>query len=515
MSRPPLTLQRALVIGASTLVALALLVMSVATVTALRAFVYDRLDEQVQGGLMIAGAPRDGGHGQSPQSDATGGAATPDPSPSSRAGRGPSPRIGSLQLLVGEDGSAQYSSYTRSDGTVVTLSAAQIATLVADVPTDGVPVTADLGGDLGAFRVAARDVNGSTVFSGISLADSVATTSALTTILVAVGAVTLVVAIAGLSFLVRRALRPLDRVAAVAQRVSGLSLGRGDVDIPDRVAEADTDPRTEVGRVGASLNDLLGHVQAALAARAHSENELRRFIADASHELRTPLASVRGYAQLTLSGPEPMSSTQQRSLERIESESRRMTTLVEDLLLLARLDAGQRLRVDDVELPLLAIDAVSDAQTVDREREWRLDVASDDPLTVPGDEDRLRQVVANLLRNAHTHTPPGTVVTTSIRRDADQAILSVTDTGPGIDPAVADTLFERFARGDRARNRDAGSTGLGLSIAQAIVLAHGGSIDVQSRPGETTFTVRLPAFRSPSAETDGELPGSQPVHKNA
>ncbi|MCT2084872.1 ATP-binding protein [Microbacterium enclense] len=499
MIRQPLTLQRALVIGASALVALALLIMSVATVAALRAFVYDRLDEQVQGGLMIVGGPRDGGHGLSSDTDG-GGSATPAPHPSSSTGgsvgRGPSPRVGSLQLLVTGDGSAQVSGYTRSDGTVVALSAAQIAILRTDVPTDGVPVTADIGGDLGAFRVAARDINGSTVFSGISLADSAATTSALTTILVAVGAVTLLLAVAGLSFFVRRTLRPLDRVAAVAQRVSELSLGRGDVDIPDRVAQADTDPRTEVGRVGASLNGLLGHVQAALAARAHSENELRRFIADASHELRTPLASVRGYAQLTLTDPEPMSSTQRRSLERIEAEARRMTTLVEDLLLLARLDAGQGLRVDDVELPLVAIDAVSDAQAVDREREWRLDVASDDPLTVPGDEDRLRQVVANLLRNAHTHTPPGAVVTTAVLRDGDHAVLSVTDDGPGIDPVIADTLFERFARGDRARNRDAGSTGLGLSIAQAIVLAHGGSIEVRSRPGRTTFTVRLPALRS-------------------
>lgn len=507
MTRRPLTLQRALVIGTGALVAIALVIMSVATVASLRAFVYDRLDEQVVGGLMIAGGPRDGGHGSS-GTDGLGGsstdAATPAPSstPGGSTGRGPAPRVGSLQLVVDADGVAQASSYTRSDGTVVTLSDAQVAALAAGVPTDEIPVTVDLGGDLGAFRVAAREANGSTVFSGMSLADATATTSALTTILVAVGTVTLLAAIVGLSLLVRRALRPLDRVAAVAQRVSGLSLGRGEVDIPDRVAEADTDPRTEVGRVGASLNDLLGHVQAALAARAHSESELRRFIADASHELRTPLASVRGYAQLTLAGPEAMSSTQQRSLERIESEARRMATLVEDLLLLARLDAGQRLRVDDVELPLLAVDAVSDAQTVDREREWRLDVASDDPLTVPGDEDRLRQVVANLLRNAHTHTPPGTVVTTSISRDGEDAVLRVTDTGPGIDPVVADTLFERFSRGDRARNRDAGSTGLGLSIAQAIVLAHGGSLDVRSRPGETTFTVRLPAFRSSAPTAD-------------
>lgn len=482
MTRRPLTLQRALVLGASTLVAVAIITMSIATLTALRAFVYERLDEQVLGGLMIAGGHA--GNGERPD---RGAGADPD------GRRGPAPRIGSLQVVVDAEGTASSSSYPREDGTVVALSADQIATLTSQVATNEVPVSVDLGADLGAFRVAARVFDGTTVISGMSLSDATATTTALTTILAAVGAVTLIAAVVGLTALVRRSLRPLDRVAEVAQRVSGRSLESGDVDIPDRVAAADTDPRTEVGRVGASLNELLGHVQAALAARAHSESELRRFIADASHELRTPLASVRGYAQLSLGAPEPMTPTQQRSLERIESEARRMATLVEDLLLLARLDAGQRLRDDDVELPLLAIDAVSDAQTVDRSRQWRLNVAQDAPLGVPGDEDRLRQVIANLLRNAQTHTPPGTVVTTSLAREGDEAVLRVSDTGPGIDPLVADRLFERFARGDRARNRDAGSTGLGLSIAQAIVVAHGGTLTVDSRPGDTTFTVRLPA----------------------
>lgn len=181
-----------------------------------------------------------------------------------------------------------------------------------------------------------------------------------------------------------------------------------------------------------------------------------------------------------------------------------MGALVEDLLLLARLDAGQRLRDDDVELPLLAVDAVSDAQTVDPEREWRVEIATDAPLTIPGDEDRLRQVVANLLRNAHTHTPPGTVVTTAVLHDGEHAVLRVSDTGPGIDPAVADRLFQRFARGDESRNRDAGSTGLGLSIAQAIVAAHGGTITALSRPGRTIFEVRLPAQRVAPARGTGE-----------
>jgi len=295
----------------------------------------------------------------------------------------------------------------------------------------------------------------------------------------------------GLSLLVRRSLRPLERVADVAQRVSTLSLSAGTVDIPDRVAPADTDITTEVGRVGSSLNQLLGHVQSSLAARQHSEDQLRRFIADASHELRTPLASIRGYAQLSLGEAAPMTPTQARSFDRIESEAQRMASLVDDLLLLARLDAGQPLRRDEVELTLLAVDAVSDAQAADATHEWRLDV-TDDLIAVTGDENRLRQVVANLLRNAQTHTPPGTTVTLSLSRDGGDAVLRVIDTGPGIDASVADRLFDRFARADDARNRDAGSTGLGLSIAEAITAAHGGAISVESEPGRTVFEVRLP-----------------------
>lgn len=480
MTRRRWTLRRTLVVGTSALVALAFVVMSLATILSLRSFVLDRLDQQVTEGLsFVAGR----GSGE-PPSDA-------GRPPGMDAGD-PAPRIGSLQAVVDADGTVRMSGYTRSDGTQVDLSETQLAQLEAAVPTDGTVETVDLGGDLGSFRVAAADRDGTTVYAGTSQADVTATTTALTVILVAVSAVTLLIAVVGLSWLVRRSLRPLDRVAEVAQRVSTLSLAEGAVDIPDRVAPADTDGDTEVGRVGASLNDLLGHVQASLEARQHSEDQLRRFIADASHELRTPLASVRGYAQLSLGEGAPMTPTQARSLDRIESEARRMASLVEDLLLLARLDAGQPLRHEEVELTLLAIDAVSDAQAADATHDWRLDM-TDDLIAVTGDENRLRQVVANLLRNAQTHTPPGTVVTLTLAREGGEAVLRVADTGPGIDSALAARLFDRFARGDDARNRDAGSTGLGLSIARAITEAHGGRIAVDSVPGRTVFEVRLPA----------------------
>lgn len=480
MSRRRWTLRRTLVVGTSVLVALAFVAMSLATILSLRSFVLDRLDQQVSEGLSFIVDRGSGG----PPSD------TGRP-PGMDAGD-PAPRIGTLQAVVDADGTVQRSGYTRPDGTQVDLSADQLALLESEVPTDGTVTTVDLGGDLGAFRVAGSERDGATVFAGTSQADVTATTTALTVILLAVSAATLLAAVVGLSWFVRRSLRPLDRVADVAQRVSTLSLAEGAVDIPDRVAAADTDVDTEVGRVGASLNDLLGHVEASLAARQHSEDQLRRFIADASHELRTPLASVRGYAQLSLGEGAPMTATQARSLDRIESEARRMASLVEDLLLLARLDAGQPLRHDEVELTLLALDAVSDAQAADATHDWRLDT-TEDLIAVPGDENRLRQVIANLLRNAQTHTPPGTVVTLSLTRDGREAVLRVADTGPGIDPRLAERLFDRFARGDDARNRDAGSTGLGLSIARAITEAHGGSISVDSAPGRTVFAVRLPA----------------------
>ncbi|WP_285136727.1 HAMP domain-containing sensor histidine kinase [Microbacterium sp. lyk4-40-TSB-66] len=479
MTRGRWTLRRTLVVGTSVLVALAFVAMSLATILALRSFALDRLDQQVREGLSFAvGRDTFGGRGGGDR-------------PPGMDAANPAPRIGTLQAVVDDDGTVERSGYTRADGTEVALSDEQVALLRSAVTTDGSPATVDLGGDLGAFRVAAATDDGVSVYAGSSQSDVTATTSALTAILVAVSAVTLLIAILGLSLFVRRSLRPLDRVAGVAERVSTLSLSAGSVDIPDRVAPSDTDPATEVGRVGASLNGLLGHVQSSLAARQHSEEQLRRFIADASHELRTPLASIRGYAQLSLGEDAPMTPTQARSFDRIESEAQRMASLVDDLLLLARLDAGQPLRREEVELTLLAVDAVSDAQAADATHEWRLDV-TDDLISVTGDENRLRQVVANLLRNAQTHTPAGTTVTLSLAREGREAVLRVADTGPGIDPGIAERLFDRFARGDDSRNRDAGSTGLGLSIAQAITEAHGGTIAVDSAPGRTVFEVRLP-----------------------
>ncbi|MFD4639140.1 sensor histidine kinase [Lentzea sp. NPDC058436] len=306
-----------------------------------------------------------------------------------------------------------------------------------------------------------------------------------------------VVALAG-RVIVRRALVPLDRVAETATRVSELPLHEGEVALAERVPEEDTDPATEVGKVGLALNKLLGHVGEALKARHDSETRVRQFVADASHELRTPLAAIRGYAELTRRTGEDLPPAVTHAMGRVESEAVRMTSLVEDLLLLARLDAGRPLESDDVDLSRLVLDVVGDARIAGPDHSWRL-ALPEDPVTVPGDVQRLHQVLGNLLSNARAHTPPGTTVTTGLSVHNGRVDLTVTDDGPGIPQGLE--VFERFARGDSSRSRAAGSTGLGLSIVAAVVGAHDGEVSVASRPGHTTFTVSLHTAGSQQGHT--------------
>jgi two-component system OmpR family sensor kinase len=268
--------------------------------------------------------------------------------------------------------------------------------------------------------------------------------------------------------------------------------------VPDRL----TDERTEVGQVGSALNTLLGHVESALHARHRSEQQVRQFVADASHELRTPLATIKGYAELArrTHAQEPQALLQ--ALEKVETEGVRMTSLVEDLLLLARLDAGRPLEHDEVDLTRLVLEAVSDARVVSPDHRWRL-ALPDDPATVLGDERRLRQVLVNLLSNAARHTPPGTTVTVTVDDDpgaaAPVARIRVHDDGPGVPESLRPSVFERFTRADTARTREVGGSGLGLSLARAIARAHQGNLDMESRPGWTTFDLTLPARNVPTA----------------
>jgi two-component system OmpR family sensor kinase len=301
------------------------------------------------------------------------------------------------------------------------------------------------------------------------------------------------------------ALRPLRRVAATATEVASMPLDRGEVDLSVRVPDADTDRRTEVGQVGAAFNTMLGHVDNALKARQASESKVRQFVADASHELRTPLASIRGYAELTRRGNYDLPPDVRHSLGRVESEAVRMTSLVEDLLLLARLDAGRDIETAPVDLSTLLVDCVSDAYVAGPDHEWELDLP-DDPVVVEMDAHRIHQVIANLLANARIHTPAGTSVKVGLGvTAADTAVVTVADNGPGIPRQQQRDLFERFTRGDSSRQRGTGSTGLGLSIVRAVVDAHGGNVTVKSRKGSTVFRVELPVH----AATPTEVPAGE------
>ncbi|KRC59449.1 hypothetical protein ASE14_16415 [Agromyces sp. Root81] len=361
---------------------------------------------------------------------------------------------------------------------------------LAEVLADGQPHTITAGA-LGDYRALAVQVQPEfRVVLALPLADLNAQTVQLAWTIALVALAGLAIALGFGSIIVRRALSPLAEVTATAQHVSELPLDRGDVALAERVPV--DDERTEVGRLGSAFNRMLGHVASALSAREESEQKVRRFVADASHELRTPLASIRGYAELTRLHGGELPPDVLHAIGRIESESVRMTELVEDLLLLARLDEGRELAAQPVDLGRVLVEAVGDAQAAGPGHDWEVRLP-DVPAIVVGDEPRLRQVVTNLLANARVHTPDGTAIVASLGRDGDDVVLTVDDDGPGIPPALQDSLFERFARGDSSRSRIAGSTGLGLAIVRGVTLAHGGTVDVVSEPGRTRFTVRLPA----------------------
>jgi len=354
------------------------------------------------------------------------------------------------------------------------------------------PVTRHLEG-LGRYRLLAvrSRHTGDNLVIGLSLGNVDETLVRVALIFAVVTAAALVVATTVGLLIIRRALAPLTRVAATAGEVASLPLDRGEVELPVRVAELDANPRTEVGRLGLALNRMLDHISTALSTRQASEIRVRQFVADASHELRTPLAAIRGYTELAQRRRGEVPDDVAHAMGRVESEAERMTHLVEDLLLLARLDSGRPLEREPVDLARLSADVVSDAHIAGPDHQWNLDVPAD-PLYVVGDDARLHQVVANLLANARTHTPSGTSVTVSLTEEPDTAVVRVVDNGPGIPAELQSEVFERFARGDTSRSRKGGSTGLGLAIVSAVVRAHDGTIELRSVPGHTEFIVRLP-----------------------
>ena len=534
---PPRSLRTRLVVGVLGLVLVMAAVMSAFSTVSLRHTLMARTDSQLMAAAQRAAdkrhdltqearkaseqAAQEDTKNQGDQPDGAGGA---DGGPGKE---GVPPGLdaagqstGTLTLITAQTSSSdsetsETAAYIDKNGHYAAISKEDCRLLLSQATEDH-PVTVDLH-HLGSYRVVATrdEASGSTVITGLSLEGDkglIRTQLLIELVVALLGA--LVVALAGRT-MVRSSLAPLERVARTAQRVASQPLERGEVSIEDRVEKADLDSSAEVGQVGGALNTLLGHVDSALGARQRSETQVRQFVADASHELRTPLASIRGYTELIrregADADLPEEATY--ALERVHSESVRMTALVEDLLLLARLDAGRELRREEVDLVGLLVDTVADARAAGPDHDWQLDLAVleppadatpeeaedflPEPPLVIGDEARLRQVVVNLLANARVHTPAGSHVTTTLAREGDTLIVRIHDDGPGIAPDVRDRLFERFARGDSSRERRTGSTGLGMSIALAIVQSHGGSIDVASSTAPedhgTTFSVRLPA----------------------
>lgn len=298
--------------------------------------------------------------------------------------------------------------------------------------------------------------------------------------------------IAIVSYLVvRRALRPLTEVERTAEKIA-------EGDMTQRVPEAD--PRTEVGRLARALNTMLGQIESAFrrseaseAEAKTSEERMRRFVADASHELRTPLTSIRGFAELHRQGAVSDAAGVSRAMNRIEGEATRMGVLVDDLLLLARLDQQRPLEQLPVDLATLTTETVQSAQMSAPDRAISVTIEGDNPPVVTGDELRLRQVLANLLTNALTHTPSGVPVEVDLRVNGQSAVIEVVDHGPGMASDEAHRAFERFYRADPSRARAQGGTGLGLSIVRGIVDAHSGRVELETEPGEgATFRVILP-----------------------
>lgn len=424
------------------------------------------------------------------------------PDPLEARGQG----VGTLFARI-QNGKVSSAGFLASDASRADLSPADNEVLLSLDPGSG-PVDRTLSNR--DYRLVAMETPyGDVLITGLPLAAKQSTLTSLvwTMVVVSLGGIVLI-GLAGTA-IIRRNLKPLEQLSEVATQVSRLPLDAGEVALAVRVPPSNAHPGTEVGSVGHALNLMLDNVSSALQARQQSETKVRQFVADASHELRTPLTAIRGYSEL-LRMTETFTPQGQKSLARVQSQSERMTALVEDLLLLARLDEGQPLKLSDVDMTQLVVETVSDEKVMAPEHTWQLELP-DEPVIVRGDASQLHQVLANLLSNARKHTEPGTTVVTSVMPAADGgAVVSVQDNGTGIAPEFVDHVFARFARAEASRTirrrsgTDApgiaaadgeGTSGLGLAIVQSIIEAHGGAVDVSSRPGRTEFVMRFPPIR--------------------
>ena len=394
----------------------------------------------------------------------------------------------SQAVVVGTDGATDS----------ITLDPTSTATL-SNIDPGADPSSVDLPGH-GDFRIrAVRGPDGDIQVTGLPLHPVNETLLQLLVVEAVLFAALVALGGTAAGLFVRRTLRPLEQLSHTALTVSTLALTGPDEALPTTAAV--TPSATEVDRVSQALDRMLDRMRHAMASRDATEAQLRQFIADASHELRTPLATIRANAEYGAAvepGALPVQTTE--ALSGIRSAADRMGMLVADLLLLARLDAGRPLQSATVDLTRLVLDTVAEARIAGPEHRWELDLP-EEIVTLDGDDERLRQVIANLLTNARTHTPARTTVTTGITMDPSQTTVWVADDGPGVPPELRPLLFDRFARGDSSRSRAHGSTGLGLAIAHGIARAHHGDLTFEpTRTGGAQFRLVLP--------TRGSQPGS-------
>jgi two-component system, OmpR family, sensor kinase len=462
------------VLGVIVLAAFGLAVADVATYASLRGFLLDRTDQSLRESPF--GGPGRGGPGEAAEARSC--PQEGRPIPGARPGDYFELRSASGDVICG----TQAAGFSEALPSPPDLPETTALPAEAQGPGAGRFFTVDAEDGDGRYRVrAVRARDGTVAILARSLDDVDATLRRLLVIMLLVSAAVLgALAVLGL-WVVRLGLRPLDAIGATAAQIAAGDLSR-------RVERAES--RTEVGRLGLALNAMLERIESAFRAQEASERKLRRFVADASHELRTPLAGVRSYAELFERGADRRPDDLARAMAGITRESERMSLLVDDLFLLARLDEGRPLAREPVALERVVEEAVETARAVEPGRPYSLET---EPAEVVGDRDRLRQVVDNLLSNVRAHTPPGAPVAVRVARRNGAAVVEVADSGPGIDPDEADRVFERFYRTDETRARATGGVGLGLSIVAAVAKAHGGSASAESEPGSgATFRIALP-----------------------
>lgn len=458
-----------LLVGVIALVAIGLVVSGTATYFTLQNFLLTRVDAQLTDGhlaaISVLGGRGPGGNGQFP--------------------------IGTILEVFSADGT-EVGQPLRYDFPNSTSTALPVTPHPLPGGTEAHPalVTLDGTNGVGHYRAAIwpeDSFGGDYILLAIPMDDVEGTLNQLLQLELVVGAVVLIATAVLALLIVRIGLRPLDRMRKVAQDIAAGDLTR-------RVEPAT--PDTEIGRLGIALNGMLSQIERAFGERTRSEARLRRFIADASHELRTPLTSVRGYAEMLRRGAEKSPDDALLARRRIEEESKRMSVMVDDMLVLARLGQGRPLEREPVDLQAIARDAVADAHAVAPKRAISLDAPA--AVIVTGDDTRLRQAVGNLMRNALVHTPSETPIEVTLATRDGMATMSVVDHGPGLKPDDAGRVFEPFYRADPSRSRDSGGAGLGLSIVAAVVDAHGGQVKVrETSGGGATFEVELPVNPPP------------------